>query len=601
MTRPRPLPALVAALSVAAALAAGGTTPAGLGARSAFAPDCTPVNGVARVVAGSPVVRVNGKKLRSALKPGDTVRTDKAGYADICLAMHDTWCRLRPNSAVQVLPPNGAVLLRLFKAKLSCGQEDTKLALSKDAAGFYIGKNPPAPGAFARASADTGSPLFSIDTTGGGALVKLKRGSGFVSGGRQAVGQSVVLGRDEQVAVSARGRPAQPKKIQLTRTEAKILAQLNRALPPDRDRQPPALGITEQPPERWSLPTATFAFASPEAGVALSCSVDGEAFRLCTSPLTTPPVAAGSHTLAVRATDAAGNSAVVTAKWTYDGSQIVFASDRDGNPELYAAEPETAGEPNRITNDPSGDLRSDENPDWSPDRSRIAFDHLDPKGNLDVWTIAADGSDRRQVTTSPASDGNPAWSQNGRQIAFERGPKGVDRQIWVANADGSGERQLTFDSPLCELPCPVDNADPAWSPDGTRIAFTPNRDGHYEIYVMNADGRNATNLTQNDFADFGPSWSPDGRYIAFNSNRSGVSQDVWMMAPDGSSPRQLTSDGSADTAPSWAPDGEHLVFQSDREAPATGVTQLWILDAFDESPPVSVERSPRGMSYGPDW
>jgi len=127
---------------------------------------------------------------------------------------------------------------------------------------------------------------------------------------------------------------------------------------------------------------------------------------------------------------------------------------------------------------------------------------------------------------------------------------------------------------------------PAWSPDGTRIAFYSQRDGNAEIYVMNADGTGVTRLT-NSSADEGyPAWSPDGRTISFDSDRTG-NFDVFAMNPDGSNARPLTKHPARDVSATWSPDGSTIVFMSDREpggfdayeaapdptAPATRVTR----------------------------
>jgi Tol biopolymer transport system component len=107
------------------------------------------------------------------------------------------------------------------------------------------------------------------------------------------------------------------------------------------------------------------------------------------------------------------------------------------------------------------------------------------------------------------------------------------------NADGSGVSQLTNG--------PGDNWDPAWSPGGSKIVFTSDRDGNLEIYVMNADGSGQTNLTNTSTDEWNPAWSPDASKIAFSSDRNnpGVNSEIYVMNADGSGQTNLTNN------PAW--------------------------------------------------
>ncbi len=159
---------------------------------------------------------------------------------------------------------------------------------------------------------------------------------------------------------------------------------------------------------------------------------------------------------------------------------------------------------------------------------------------FNLYVVNSDGSGLRNLTSKlgaghgphagPASD--PAWSPDGRKLAFVRLNAGLDRSpIYVVKADGSGLRNLT--------PKPVGAyAAPAWSPDGRKLAFVSDRDGNSEVYVINANGSGQRSLTRNPAFDADPAWSPDGRKIAFVSNRDG-SYGVYVMNADGSGQRRL--------------------------------------------------------------
>lgn len=151
------------------------------------------------------------------------------------------------------------------------------------------------------------------------------------------------------------------------------------------------------------------------------------------------------------------------------------------------------------------------------------------------------------------------------EVAFTSERDG-NPEIYVVNADGSNPRRLT-DNPALD-------GSPAWSPGGGQIAFFSTRDGNAEIYVMNADGSNQHRLTDNPAPDSYPAWSPDGTRIAFVSERDGNSE-VYVMNADGSDPRRLTDEAAVDAYPAWSPNGREIAFVSARE----GAAEVFMMDA----------------------
>ena len=187
-------------------------------------------------------------------------------------------------------------------------------------------------------------------------------------------------------------------------------------------------------------------------------------------------------------------------------------------------------------------------------QDKIAF-QTSRDGDTEIYVMNADGSNQTRLTYSESDDADPAFSPDGSRIAYLSGRDG-NFEIYVMNADGTNQTRLTINES-------VDN-EPSWSPDGSKIVFTSYRDGNGEIYSMNADGTNQTRLTKNMVIDFEPTWSPDGGAIAFQTNRDG-NLEIYRMNADGTNPVNLTNTGGTETEPDWSPDGSKIAFRAIRD------------------------------------
>ena len=142
-----------------------------------------------------------------------------------------------------------------------------------------------------------------------------------------------------------------------------------------------------------------------------------------------------------------------------------------------------------------------------------------------------------------------------------------DFEVYSAYPDGSGLKRLTNNTGYDDLP--------AWSPDGKKIAFVSDRHGSPEIYVMNADGSRVRRLTRDNGPDnVLPAWSPDGSMIAYSSDRDG-NREIYVMDADGSNRINLTNNPGYDSSPSWSPDGRRIAFNSRRD----GNLEIYVMDA----------------------
>jgi Tol biopolymer transport system component len=229
-------------------------------------------------------------------------------------------------------------------------------------------------------------------------------------------------------------------------------------------------------------------------------------------------------------------------------------ADRDAPCEIFSINPDGSSRM-QLTFLPL-DLytRGDTDPESSPDGSKIAFSratytYRDVGGGTteqiytqDIYVMNADGSGLREIADDPALDYGPAWSPDGSKIAFVSNRDApVDAayansyDIYVTNADGTGE-------PIRITNQPGNESDLNWSPDGSKLLYVstadtpafPNPGGDAEIYAMNPDGSGVVSrLTDNTASDSTPDWSPDGKEIVFDSNRDGK-RAIYKMNADGS-------------------------------------------------------------------
>lgn len=218
-------------------------------------------------------------------------------------------------------------------------------------------------------------------------------------------------------------------------------------------------------------------------------------------------------------------------KWSPGGTHIAFTSCRDDCYEIYVMKAD-GSEQTRLTYT-GNDREQNYSPNWSPDGTRIAYTHSNVYINSNIFLMYADGTGSTQLTHYyGAFADSPNWSPDGTKIIYSLFNSG----IYVINIDGSGQARLTS-GPY--------NREASWSPDGSKIIYISDCYKTREIYVMNADGSNQTHLTNNEESEGMPAWSPDGTKIAFSIYHEENEENViYTMNADGTEQTQLTMGSS---------------------------------------------------------
>jgi hypothetical protein len=182
-------------------------------------------------------------------------------------------------------------------------------------------------------------------------------------------------------------------------------------------------------------------------------------------------------------------------------------------------------------------------------------------GNSEIYALTLANQSLNRLTTNTAQEIQPALASDSVRVAYVSNQDG-NNEIYLGGTDRRTPVNLTSNT--------ADDQQPTWSPDGNWIAFTSNRDGNQEIYVMRSDGSQLHNLTNNPAGDFAPSWYSVGGlfgsqdWIAFTSTRDG-NQEVYRVKPDGTGLTNLTNNPAQDYSPSGFPGGQTLAFVSERD------------------------------------
>jgi Tol biopolymer transport system component len=305
-----------------------------------------------------------------------------------------------------------------------------------------------------------------------------------------------------------------------------------------------------------------------------------------------------------------------TLSWTLDGSFLAAATK--GAPEepysifLFSVE---TGERRKLTSPPPGS-QGDFRPAVSPDGKTLAFERRAGRsGAADLYRVSVEGGEPERLTFDNAYITSLAWTANGREIMFGTLPGRSVGSLWRIPAEGGAPERLPIfgqnvivpavsrqgdrlayeqsladvniwriavpgstrrsTPPMKLISSTLQDMDPQYSPDGTRIVFVSTRSGNLEIWACESDGANPVQLTDMEMVHGGtPRWSPDGRLIAFDSDVEGNS-DIYVVSGEGGRVWRLTADPAGDVAPSWSRDGRWIYFGSDR----SGSLQIWKMPA----------------------
>jgi Tol biopolymer transport system component len=282
---------------------------------------------------------------------------------------------------------------------------------------------------------------------------------------------------------------------------------------------------------------------------------------------------------------------------------LVFQSDREGRTKIYSLDL-ASGQVRPLTD---GDAWRDENPRWSPDGTRIAFKsnraHYSGnapeqgKADYDLYTMNADGSDVRRLTTDAANEHDPSWAPDGKSIVYssDKDSRGDLYRLWLAN--GRVERLTRHFVGRAIMP--------TVSPDGSRVAFAAQtmRAGQFwlfQVHILDLASKAATPLAGNGGACW-PAWMPDSSGLAFVRLDQEPSALATQKLQGGAAAQSLVKDAKLwSYYPDWSPDGRQVAFSV---SPAHHDGEDWDLALVDASQPGKFVKLTTGAGNDrlPDW
>jgi Tol biopolymer transport system component len=291
---------------------------------------------------------------------------------------------------------------------------------------------------------------------------------------------------------------------------------------------------------------------------------------------------------------------------------IAFVRQADGSTakEIHTLAPDgTLRNLSNPTNAPCVSVevcRRDVSPAFSSDGKKIVF-VSNRDGNDEIYVMNADGTAPTRVTTTTSvSESDPGFSPDSRQIVYAAGS-----DIWVMDAGGTNQRKLTSNGTT------VTESGPVFSPDGTKIAYTS---GVYDLFIMDADGSNPVNLFPDGEPGRGsprdPAFSPDGKRLAFSytNDRGTLGQlhdDIGTINLETKAVTRVTTHGASDRTPAFSPTGDKIAFASSGSYAARSATasaDIYVLPSTgpDNNPPTITNRvlvgaAPSDDDTEPDW
>ncbi|HKA22124.1 MAG TPA: protein kinase [Blastocatellia bacterium] len=333
--------------------------------------------------------------------------------------------------------------------------------------------------------------------------------------------------------------------------------------------------------------------------------------------------------------------------WSPDSQEVIYTEERFRDPRDRMVSPHRLWAVNIKTLEKRLITTKDVvQPQWSPDRKRLAYWASDERSQRDIWTMSPNGEGAVQITNDAATDWNPVWSPDGAHLYFVSDRSG-GMQLWRVAIDQTTGRALN-EPELVPTPSAFSQhislsrdgkrlafvnvnlkrnlyrididqrrekavgqskaltlgsrqgMDLDISPDGQRLAYTTVTDNQEDIVLINSDGSGEPQrLTDDEYRDRGPRWSPDGKRIAFYSTRSG-NFEIWLINADGTGLRRLTESGNDKAfTPLWSPDGKRLNFTNIRgEAWMIEVDKPW----REQSPQkLNPEREPALQFWPAAW